>query len=68
MSHVNFIIDLARCRFSGAQWWSIVERNPKAWGSIPGGDTDFFLRPTLFFIYFFAELKTYHPSFYLHTK
>ena len=27
--------------------WRIVARNPKVWGSIPYGDSDFFLCPTL---------------------
>ena len=30
-----------------AQWWSIGARYPKVWGSIPHGDSEFFLCPTL---------------------
>ena len=43
----NFVIDLAYSRISVAQWWRIEARNPKVWGSIPYGDSEFFLCPTL---------------------
>ena len=45
--HMNFVIDLIHHRVSVAQWQSIRARNPKVWGAIPHGDSEFFLCPTL---------------------
>ena len=56
--HMNFVIDLAH---------RIRALNPKVWGSIPYGDSEFFVCPTLVTLYFFLSPKTYHLSyFYLH--
>ena len=43
--------------------------NPKVWGLIPHGDSEFFLCPMLvirqkYLFYFFIKLKTYHLSYY----
>ena len=45
--HMNFVTDLAHRGVSVAQWLSIGARNPKVWGSIPHGNWEFFLCPTL---------------------
>ena len=45
--HVNFVIDVAHRGVSVVQWKSIGVRNPKVWGSIPHGDSECFLCPTL---------------------
>ena len=45
--HMNFVTDLAHRGVSVAQWLSIGARNPKVWGSIPHGNSEFFLCPTL---------------------
>ena len=47
MCHMNFVIDLVRLRVFLAKWQGIGGRNPKVWGSIPHGDSEFFLCPTL---------------------
>ena len=47
---------------------SIGARNPKVWGSITHGESDFFSlsqasdKAKNIFLYFFTELKTYHLS------
>ena len=72
--HKFVIIDLVHRRVSVARWWSIGARNPKILGSVPHGDSEFFLHLTLvtrrksIFLYFFTELKTYHlcSSIYKH--
>ena len=45
--HMNFVTDLAHRGVSVAQWLSIGARNPMVWGSIPHGNWEFFLCPTL---------------------
>ena len=50
-------------------WKSIRVWNPKVWGLIPHGDSEFFLCPMLvirqkYLFYFFTKLKTYHHSYY----
>ena len=39
---MNFVIDPARRGVSVAQWLSIWAQNPKVWGAIPHGDSQFF--------------------------
>ena len=45
--HINFVINLAHCGVSVAQWWSIGVWNPKVQGSILHGDLEFFFVPCL---------------------
>ena len=50
-------------------WKSIRVWNPKVWGLIPHGDSEFLLCPMLvirqkYLFYFFIKLKTYHLSYY----
>ena len=45
--HMSFVIDHAHRRVFVAQWRSIGARNPKVWGSIPHGNSEVFLCPTL---------------------
>ena len=45
------------------QWLSIRARNPKVWGLIPHGDSEFFRardKTKNIFLYFVTKLKTYH--------
>ena len=39
---MNFVIDLAHRVVSVAQWQSIWRWNPKVWGAIPHGDSEYF--------------------------
>ena len=65
--HINFIIDLAHRRVSVAQW---LEHRSAEYEGFSKGTQNFFFVPRSWqdiFLYFFTELKTYHPSyFYLH--
>ena len=66
---MNFAIDLAHRGVSVAQWLSIGKRNPKVWGSIPHGDSEFFSlshardNTKNIFLYTFSELKIYKLSY-----
>ena len=61
--HMSFVIDHAHRRVFVAQWRSIGARNQKVWGSIPHGNSEVFLCPTLVtrrktpFSIFFTEIK-----------
>ena len=62
--HMNFVIDLAHRGVPVAQWSSIGVWSQKVWGSIPYGDSEYFLCPTLvtrrknIFLYFFGSVCT----------
>ena len=64
--YFHFAISFAHGRVSVAQWKSIRARNPKVWGSIPYGKSEFFSlshardKMKNILLYFFTELKTYH--------
>ena len=51
----------------------LTSRAPKVWFSIPHGDLEVFLFPTLvtrqksILLYFFTELKPYHLSYFIYT-
>ena len=63
---MKFVMGLAHLRVSDAQWY-IEARKPKVWVSIPHGNSELFISPTLVTIWktsfsISTELKTYHLS------